>query len=188
MLSALFGEAMLDTDFCALKALWQGLLTQEAQFPCAPQRRWSGAQEKELDMTGVIGNFLLDLTGRQPSFPSGLVVCRNAMASPATRRSAKYRNSSAIASASDRPSFYSGNGAQPLPPSLRLGLRARCCCYKHRSIAPERSHLLYAEPDRRASRAPGRRRRRSSTSIGYRGFFELVERRHPLCIVSDRSV
>jgi hypothetical protein len=103
MLSALFGEAMLDTDFCALKALWQGLLTQEAQLACAPQRRWSGAQEKELDMTGVIGNFLLDLTGRQPSFPSGLVVCRNAMASPATRRSAKYRNSSAIASASDQP-------------------------------------------------------------------------------------
>jgi CRISPR/Cas system endoribonuclease Cas6 (RAMP superfamily) len=35
----------------------------------ADQMRWSGAQRRELDMTGIIGSFVLDLSGAEALFP-----------------------------------------------------------------------------------------------------------------------
>jgi hypothetical protein len=69
MLQTFFGEAPLDTDFRALKSLWEGLVAEEPMLAFADQQRWSGSQAQELDMGGVIGSFVLDLGGREALFP-----------------------------------------------------------------------------------------------------------------------
>jgi hypothetical protein len=69
MMSAFYGETPLETDFRALKAMWDGLVAHEPMLAAAEQRRWSGRQKQELDMGGVIGSFVLDLAGREPLFP-----------------------------------------------------------------------------------------------------------------------
>jgi hypothetical protein len=69
MLSSFFGDAPLETDFRALKAMWEGLIAHEPMLAFADQARWSGHQKQQLDMGGVIGSFVLDMRDAQALFP-----------------------------------------------------------------------------------------------------------------------
>jgi len=69
MMSTFYGDTPLETDFRALKELWEGLVAHEPMLAFADQTRWSGSQKEELAMGGVIGSFVLDLCGREPLFP-----------------------------------------------------------------------------------------------------------------------
>lgn len=69
MLSAFFGEEPLDTDFRALKALWEDLAAEQKALADADLTRWSGRQRQELAMDGVVGSFVLDMRGREALFP-----------------------------------------------------------------------------------------------------------------------
>lgn len=69
MLSTFFGDAPLDTDFRALKALSENLVARDPMLAFADQKRWSGHQKQELDMGGIIGSFVLDMEGFEPLFP-----------------------------------------------------------------------------------------------------------------------
>lgn len=69
MLCEFFGEASLDADFRALKALWEGLVAREPMLAAADQVRWSSRIGQEIDMGGVIGSFVLDMAGVEALFP-----------------------------------------------------------------------------------------------------------------------
>lgn len=69
MLSEFFGEASLETDFRALKAMWTSLVAREPRLAFTDQARWSGHQQKELDMGGLVGSFTLDMRGAEALFP-----------------------------------------------------------------------------------------------------------------------
>jgi CRISPR/Cas system endoribonuclease Cas6 (RAMP superfamily) len=49
--------------------MWEGLVAREPMLAEADQRRWSAQQKQALDMGGVIGSFVLDMTGRAALFP-----------------------------------------------------------------------------------------------------------------------
>ncbi len=69
MMCEFFGEAPLDADFRALKAMWEGLVAHEPMLALADQMRWSSRHQKELDAGGVIGSFVLDMGGVEALFP-----------------------------------------------------------------------------------------------------------------------
>jgi hypothetical protein len=68
MLSTFYASD-LETDFRALKALWEGLVARERMLAAADLKRWSGHSKQEIDMDGIIGSFVLDMRGREPLFP-----------------------------------------------------------------------------------------------------------------------
>jgi len=68
MLSTFFA-ADHETDFRALKHLWDGLLARDRMLAPADLTRWSGHSKQELAMGGIIGSFVLDMRGREPLFP-----------------------------------------------------------------------------------------------------------------------
>jgi hypothetical protein len=68
MMSTFFA-ANLETDFRALKDLWEGLTARERMLAAADLTRWSGHSKQELAMDGIIGSFVLDMRGREPLFP-----------------------------------------------------------------------------------------------------------------------
>jgi hypothetical protein len=69
MMSEFFGDTPLETDFRALKALWEGLVARDPMLAFADQLRWSSHQQRELGMGGVIGSFVLDMRGVEALFP-----------------------------------------------------------------------------------------------------------------------
>jgi hypothetical protein len=69
MMTAFHGDTPLDTDFGYLKRLWEGLQAEEQSLAFADQKRWSGSQQRELDMGGIVGSFVLNLRGAEALFP-----------------------------------------------------------------------------------------------------------------------
>ena len=69
MMCEFFGDSPLDTDFRALKEMWERLVASEPMLAAADQMYWSSRNQKELDMGGVIGSLVLDMAGAEALFP-----------------------------------------------------------------------------------------------------------------------
>jgi hypothetical protein len=69
MMTAFHTDTPLNTDFRHLKQLWEELNALQPMLAAAEGTRWSGAQRRELDMTGIVGSFVLDLRGAKALFP-----------------------------------------------------------------------------------------------------------------------
>lgn len=68
MMSEFFGDTPLNTDFRALKEMWEGL-THEPQLIFAELRRWSQREKRLLKMDGLLGSFVLDMRDAEALFP-----------------------------------------------------------------------------------------------------------------------
>ena len=69
MMCRYYGDAPLDADFRALKALRENLRAEEPDLDFADQKRWSGHQKNEIPIGGVVGSFAVDMRGREALFP-----------------------------------------------------------------------------------------------------------------------
>jgi hypothetical protein len=69
MMCEFYGDVPLDTDFRALKTMWEGLAAHEPKLERTGQKRWSSRSRQEIDLEGVTGSLVLDLRGREPLFP-----------------------------------------------------------------------------------------------------------------------
>ena len=68
MLSEFHAES-LATDFRALKTLWLGARMIERDLGWHGGHRWSASQKEEIDASGLVGFFVLDMTGLIPLWP-----------------------------------------------------------------------------------------------------------------------
>lgn len=69
MMAAFYGDSPHEPDFLSLKRLWEGVTAEQPMLASADQKRWSASQKRELDMSGIIGSFVLDLRGAEALFP-----------------------------------------------------------------------------------------------------------------------
>ena len=64
-----YGSCQLDINFRDLKAKADAVPMSEARLRWARQRRYSGNQGQDYDVSGLIGSFVLDLAGREELWP-----------------------------------------------------------------------------------------------------------------------
>jgi hypothetical protein len=69
MMAAFHDDSPHEPDFRRLKQLWQGLRADAVMLAMHDQMRWSSSQQRELDMRGIFGSFVLDLRGAEALFP-----------------------------------------------------------------------------------------------------------------------
>lgn len=69
MMTTFHSDTPLETDFPRLRERAEGLRMEEPMIAAADQKRWSASQQRHLDMSGVVGSFVLDLRDAQELFP-----------------------------------------------------------------------------------------------------------------------